>query len=826
MKGLNHSREKLKNGLLIAVCIILAGAVFGYTIIGGAGRPGSGDAGDGPDEPGQQEFVLHEEKEGISQAEACRLLSYLHCGGAEQKKLALSDELAAAVGEAQGKEHFAAVVDAGYLPAERIAPDVLLTCGDFRDILVAVCQEEELDYYRVTDALPQRLKTVKEEDRLYLGEFLTLYEVLCRELADRDEEKRPDLPAVRPVFVLALGDGTTFYDEYGKRFSYGGCEDYSEALAEAAQLPPVEDEFSRQAAGRKGGKPKEMSDYENFSVGVLASGQDILYIRGEVWQQVTLPNVWVTGASGSRVSAYVSGFYREYETWLPLQGGLENQVCDIDIYDGTVRGLTVKGDVIQGKVLLTSEEMIEIEGYGQLPLEENFRIYKIYGELAMEKTNRILVGYTITDFVVSDGQICAALIKEKLKADNIRVLINTTGYKSRYHDEVRLTADREFTVRRGEELKTYRAGEQVSFTAAEERSKNERAVVETVGGEGKITLLSVGRTCGNPAYRGTIEVAATADGLLVVNELSMEEYLYAVIPSEMPTSYGSEALKVQAVCARSYAFNQLVASRFRSCGAHVDDSVSCQVYNNVAENEASILAVKETYGLVAAFKGSVITAYYFSTSCGHTASYEEVWESASAVAYLTGCMQNGEKEQRDLSEESDFRDFILSKEEKTFDQRFSWYRWEVNFPAEQLAEQLCAATGLKSVESVQVTKRGVSGIALELTVTGTKKAGGQQEACVISYQTAIRTALAPKKTSVVRMDGGETANMSLLPSAFFVIEETRQDGKLTGWKVNGGGYGHGAGMSQNGVKAMVDEGYGFEEIVGHYYTGAELIFLY
>ena len=240
MNGLNHSREKLKNGLLIALCIILAGAVFGYNIIGGAGRPGSGKTGDGAEEPGQQEFVLHEEKEGISQTEACRLLSYLHCGGAEQKKLTPSDELAAAVGEIQGKEHFAAVVDAGYLSAEQIAPDALLTCGDFRDILVAVCREEELDYYRVTDALPERLKTVKEEDRLYLGEFLTIYEVLCRELADRDKEKRSDLPAVRPVFVLALGSGTTFYDEYGNRFSYGGCEDYSEALAEAAPLWPEE----------------------------------------------------------------------------------------------------------------------------------------------------------------------------------------------------------------------------------------------------------------------------------------------------------------------------------------------------------------------------------------------------------------------------------------------------------------------------------------------------------------------------------------------------------------------------------------------------------
>ena len=61
-------------------------------------------------------------------------------------------------------------------------------------------------------------------------------------------------------------------------------------------------------------------------------------------------------------------------------------------------------------------------------------------------------------------------------------------------------------------------------------------------------------------------------GLLIVNELPLEEYLYAVIPSEMPTYYGLEPLKVQAVCARSYAYKHLVANNLSKYGAHVDDS--------------------------------------------------------------------------------------------------------------------------------------------------------------------------------------------------------------------------------------------------------------
>ena len=64
----------------------------------------------------------------------------------------------------------------------------------------------------------------------------------------------------------------------------------------------------------------------------------------------------------------------------------------------------------------------------------------------MEQTSSILVGYTTTDFVVANGKICAALMKEKIRAETIRVLIKTTGYTSNYHESVTLTANRAFHV--------------------------------------------------------------------------------------------------------------------------------------------------------------------------------------------------------------------------------------------------------------------------------------------------------------------------------------------------------------------------------------------
>ena len=146
-------------------------------------------------------------------------------------------------------------------------------------------------------------------------------------------------------------------------------------------------------------------------------------------------------------------------------------------------------------------------------------------------------------------------------------------------------------------------------------------------------MLSLTRGQGNPAYRGSLTVYEDENGLRMVNELPLEQYLCAVVPSEMPSSYPKEALKAQAVCARTYAVVQMQAQKRKDLGAQVDDSVSFQVYGNSQEAESSNEAVKATEGKILLNQGMPITAYYFSTSHGKT-STDEVWEASAASAYL------------------------------------------------------------------------------------------------------------------------------------------------------------------------------------------------
>lgn len=144
-----------------------------------------------------------------------------------------------------------------------------------------------------------------------------------------------------------------------------------------------------------------------------------------------------------------------------------------------------------------------------------------------------------------------------------------------------------------------------------------RLKVAPLGLNTTITVLSVERSYGNPYYSGTLEIAAEDGSLVIVNELPLEEYLYHVVPSEMPVGFGVEALKVQAVCARSYAYRHIMNNSYRAYGAHVDDSVGYQVYNNIKEQPDSTQAVKETYGQVMRSDEGVVAAYYYSTSCGY-----------------------------------------------------------------------------------------------------------------------------------------------------------------------------------------------------------------
>lgn len=569
-----------------------------------------------------------------------------------------------------------------------------------------------------------------------------------------------------------------------------------------------------------------------------------------------LKNVWIVEVQNNEITVFAEGEKKVFpidsavmtENVVSSVGQYREQLADMELTDEAVTEIILKQDKVTGKVLSADEISIEIEGQGRIPVSSEYKGYCLYGELSMCTIADLQIGYAAADFVVEDGEICGILLVREEAMENIRVLLKTSDYAELLHQTVTLSADCDFLLQYGsgenirEELITQR--QEISITADSSYFTGERIKVIPTQLTGRIRLCNVNRSQGIPAYRGQLELLRTQDGIAVVNELPLEEYLYSVVPGEMPASYPLEALKAQAICARTYAYGHMLHAAYPQYGAHVDDSTSYQVYNNITESDSTTTAVKETYGsLIKTSEGTPANTYYYSTSCG-VGTTANVWktEEAQKITYLKSKRLNASyfEQTENLSEEDTFREFISSTQAGDYESREAWYRWsyqvkeiDVERMCETLQKRYQANERLiltlkdddyisqevkafSKVKDISVVKRGAGGVADEVVIV-TDKATFK----VISEYN-IRAVLCDGKTKAVRQDGSEISMPNLLPSGFFVMEPSHDKKNVVGYNIIGGGFGHGVGMSQNGAKNMALQGLNAEQILDFFYEGCEI----
>lgn len=343
-------------------------------------------------------------------------------------------------------------------------------------------------------------------------------------------------------------------------------------------------------------------------------------------------------------------------------------------------------------------------------------------------------------------------------------------------------------------------------------------------------------------YAGELDYYEEEGGWVIVNELPLEEYLRWVVPSEMPAYYSMEALKAQAVCARTYAVWHMQEYAYPEYEAHVDDSVSFQVYHNLESQEATDQAVRETAGQIMLYEDMPVKAYYFATSCGSTTD-EMIWEKGdrTLTPYIAGRIVGDQGTGKDLISEEDFADFIMSKHAGDLEIGEPWYRWNCYVPLEQITENVKtwakaraarSADGILlqkeedyvfpgeaaigAVESVEIIERNTGGAVQQILIHG------EDGTLKIKYEYNIRLMLGLPGGRIHKNDGTDDEGGSLLPSGYFVLEPQEEDGELSGYRIYGGGLGHGAGMSQNGARIMAEQGGGYEEILEYFYDGIRL----
>lgn len=547
-------------------------------------------------------------------------------------------------------------------------------------------------------------------------------------------------------------------------------------------------------------------------------------------EEIHAQYLYVTGQDAEGIHFLI----KDMELVLPAKSNLSvsnDVIASITIEGGEIVKLQSFDEKINGKVLSINDTYVRLDEYGTYEFAENMKIYKVFDGLKEGTIADVALGYEFVDFVIEDGKVCACLIVADEEMEYIRVLIKTSNFSSYYHEKVIITCDSDYKVYKKEnEYTEYKAYEEVTFS--KEDLENEQMVkIEPDILSGKVTLCSVERNQGTPKYSGTMELYKKEEGIVVINEVLLEEYLYKVVPSEMPSYYASEALMAQAICARTYAYTKMQNAGLKDLGAHLDDSTSFQVYNNIEEQVSTTSAVRQTTGIVVMNANEPMETMYYSTSFGMGSGGLRINQSESNVV--------------DLSTNKAFDTYIESAYESDFEYGEGFYRWnyETNLDVELLEKRLkeCynknknnllymdekqeflardSFDSLGEIQGIFVAERSIGGRAEKLTIIGSKNS------VLLCGEYNIRYTLLNEETTIEKQDNSEMEMTTLLPSAFFKITTSQKDKAVVGYSLVGGGYGHGNGMSQNGANQMAMSGYSYVDILMLFYENCTLEQIY
>jgi stage II sporulation protein D len=304
-------------------------------------------------------------------------------------------------------------------------------------------------------------------------------------------------------------------------------------------------------------------------------------------------------------------------------------------------------------------------------------------------------------------------------------------------------------------------------------------------------------------YRGRLHVTLDASGrLAAVLAIPLEELLRGLVPSELPASAPREALKAQAVTARSNVLAQ-IGTRHLTDPYVICSEVHCQAYRGEAAQAPSTdAAVRATAGEALFRERELVDAVYSAMCGGYGEDNDVVWPNLPdpALRGRPDLPSGGERWSGGLSDATRLRAFLR-------DAPTAWcaratggprsrYRWRRRFGPGDL-EAIGETLGVGPVRSLEVTQRGVSGRARVLEVVG------ESGRVVVERELRIRQLLGN------------------LPSAMFVVD--RDGDSLV---LRGGGWGHGVGMCQWGAVGRAQAGQGYRTILRAYYPGADVARIY
>lgn len=540
--------------------------------------------------------------------------------------------------------------------------------------------------------------------------------------------------------------------------------------------------------------------------------------------------------------------------------------------------------VYTGQVFKKDSKTIQLESGEVLKLKENVHHYKIVNEeLIPISSNSVISGASDYKFIGDDKGNVQVVLVNPINIDLIRVGISNRDFSSLKHTELIFTTkkeerekkfrgkgitilydNKEYKTKTNDQVRIQYVNNEIKISLVGSDSSPESDFLIGTS-KNKIKLLPInkekpisiptlirGKESNNytPMYYGEFEIFIEDDALKLINSVPLESYLKTVVPSEIPANGGIIGYKVQAIAARTYVLSDMLSGRFTHLGFHVDDTTLTQVYNSQKEQTLCNQAIEETKGMVMTYKGKIIDAKYYSTSPGVGAPYNEIYYSGyqhdveNPKPYLT-FMNFTNTNIDDLSDEDKAEEFFKNWTINSYDSNFSLFRWKVTLDGKQLIKNIneniykcyvkspdsfkkewhfkiftktkITEAGIGKIKDLFINKRGKAGNILEMTIVtedSTYRVHGEYN---------IKKLLTLPEFTLTPLYGKDSKDYKALPSPFFIIEKKLTSTSIKEITLYGGGFGHGVGMSQNGVIGLVRLDKDYTEILNTFYKNVRII---
>lgn len=384
-------------------------------------------------------------------------------------------------------------------------------------------------------------------------------------------------------------------------------------------------------------------------------------------------------------------------------------------------------------------------------------------------------------------------------------------------------------------LSAHSSGTNVVFTEVTKQvSKTYPSGARIKASSGQFTVSLVGtggKQIHSGTYQGELIVESKDGGVVVLLESELEKYVQGVLRSEIPAAYNVEAMKAQAVLARSYALRPRIDHSVE--GFNVCDSfLCCQAFNGIDPGltDDQRLAISSTQGRVLTYQGKPALALFSASAGGHTEDYCNCFSNLKTnkfpddpIPYLKGVPEGSLPS--GFPSEAALRKLWNLSAPATADAWSPSFKWKLTFNADQLESHMHhVIEGLTTdpqfrpfinapksgkfghIQSFAVTRRGVSGVAMDLEI---KTSAGSW---IVQKELTIRSVFANPELKLKRLRSGR----------IFFDEQQDRLGLLSGLTVYGLGFGHGVGLQQTGAQGLALKGMNYEHILQHYYPGAEI----